>query len=347
MRRSVSLLLLLGLSPAAFAQDAPVPAPGPPVAAPAPAPARAKLKVDLQKVGHVAEPVAFAGGGFRVRGTVEPFVAGQWVKVRTYLNGRLLHAKTRKVRPVGDGGVGMFVANFRTSLRGKLRVVTSHAATARMAAAKVRSGPVHVIAPTLDYGQTGYSVEVVQRLLRDRGYVTGRYGVFDERTARAVLAFRKVEEMARTSEASHPMLRRLVGGGGTFEVRHPKQGHHVEADLTHQVLALIDGDEVERIYPISSGAPATPTILGSYRVYLKGPGTNAIGMVHSSFFIRGYAIHGYASVPTYPASHGCLRVPIPDAWSIYEWIDMGDWVSTYYRSGRPRGVASFNPNPGP
>ena len=37
------------------------------------------------------------------------------------------------------------------------------------------------------------------------------------------------------------------------------------------------------------------------------------GMVHSNYFIGGYAIHGYVSVPAYPASHGCLRVPIPDA----------------------------------
>ena len=40
-------------------------------------------------------------------------------------------------------------------------------------------------------------------------------------------------------------------------------------------------------------------------------------MVDSNYFIRGYAIHGYAEVPTYAASHGCLRVPIPDAPAIY------------------------------
>jgi lipoprotein-anchoring transpeptidase ErfK/SrfK len=26
------------------------------------------------------------------------------------------------------------------------------------------------------------------------------------------------------------------------------------------------------------------------------------------FFIRGVAVHGYSSVPNYPASHGCVRV---------------------------------------
>ncbi|HYF27954.1 MAG TPA: L,D-transpeptidase, partial [Baekduia sp.] len=89
------------------------------------------------------------------------------------------------------------------------------------------------------------------------------------------------------------------------------------------------GGKVERIYPTSTGAPATPTILGSFRVYRKDPGTNALGMVKSSYFIRGYAIHGYRSVPRYNASHGCLRVPIPDAGTIYGWVRLGTRVDTY------------------
>jgi lipoprotein-anchoring transpeptidase ErfK/SrfK len=52
-------------------------------------------------------------------------------------------------------------------------------------------------------------------------------------------------------------------------------------------------------------------------------------MVHSNYFIGGYAIHGYASVPNYPASHGCLRVPIPNAYSIFNWIDLGDRIFVY------------------
>lgn len=336
MRRLLPVLLVLVIPAApAAAQEAPA------------APVKPRISVDLQKVGQVDEYVTLAGRGFRVRGTVEPYVAGQWVKVSVYLKDRLLSAKARRVRAVGDGGAGMFVANFRTSLRGKLRVVTTHAANDQMGAAEVRSGPVHVIDGSLAYGQTGYSVEVMQRLLRDRGYVVGRYGVLDARTARAVLAFRKMEEMARTTDASGAMLRRLVDGGGEFEVRFPQQGHHAEVDLTHQVLALIDDGRVERLYPISSGAPATPTILGSFRVYYRIAGLSSKGLVYPSFFRGGYAIHGWDPVPTYPASHGCVRVPIPDAIPVYNWIRMGDWVSTYYRGATPRGVAPVNPNPGP
>lgn len=145
------------------------------------------------------------------------------------------------------------------------------------------------------------------------------------------MAFRKVAGMQRTFEAGEEVFRRLARGQGAFRVRYPRHGRHVEADLGKQVLALIEHGRVQRIYPISSGAPVTPTILGSFRVYLKTPGTNAKGMVHSSYFIRGYAIHGFASVPPHPASHGCLRVPVPDAASIFAWVRHGTTVDTYYR----------------
>ena len=137
------------------------------------------------------------------------------------------------------------------------------------------------------------------------------------------MAFRKLTGMKRTFEAGEEVFRRLARGQGRFRVRYPGHGRHVEADIGRQVLALIDHGKPVRIYPISSGAPVTPTILGSFRVYMKTPGTNAKGMVHSSYFIRGYAIHGYASVPPYPASHGCLRVPIPEAASIFAWVRHG------------------------
>lgn len=322
MRRVLPVLLLTAIAGTAVA-------PGPAQAAPA----RAKLSLDLQKVGFVDRAVAFAGRAFRVRGTVTPFVAGQRVRVRLYRGKELASVKTKRVLPAGDGSTGVFVAAFRTTVRGRYRMGVTHARTPELAFLHATSDPISVIAPSAAPGQTGFSVEVMQRLLRDLGYVPGARGVYDDRTARAVLAFRKVSGLARTTTASHVVLRRMITGGGRFQVRFPQHGRHVEADLTHQVIALIDDGKVQRIYPTSSGKASTPTILGSYRVYRKSPGTNAKGMVHSSYFIRGYAIHGFASVPTYPASHGCLRVPVPDALSIFGWIQMGDYVDTYYRSG--------------
>ena len=103
-----------------------------------------------------------------------------------------------------------------------------------------------------------------------------------------------------------------------------------EADLSRQVIALIRNGKVERIYPVSSGKPSTPTIKGHFKVYLKSPGTNAKGMFMSSYFIRGYAIHGYAEVPTYAASHGCIRIPIPSSIAVFRWISLGDPIYVYH-----------------
>jgi lipoprotein-anchoring transpeptidase ErfK/SrfK len=143
------------------------------------------------------------------------------------------------------------------------------------------------------------------------------------------MAYRKVNGMARRYDADRRVIEKVLAGKGAFKPRHPDAGHHVEADISRQVLALIDGGDVVATYHTSTGAPATPTIIGSFRVYMKTPGTNAKGMVHSSYFIRGYAIHGYYDVPAFNASHGCLRVPIPDAWRIFNWIRPGDRVITY------------------
>ncbi len=68
-------------------------------------------------------------------------------------------------------------------------------------------------------------------------------------------------------------------------------------------------------------------------------------MVDSNYFIRGYAIHGYAEVPTYAASHGCLRVPVPDAPAIYSWVQYGTPVDVYNEDGHGSSLASANAGP--
>ena len=140
-----------------------------------------------------------------------------------------------------------------------------------------------------------------------------------------MLAFRKVNGMARARARRPGIFKMLAKGKGGYELKHPGAGKHVEADLSRQVMVLAEGRRgLDEIYHISSGAPATPTIPASYNFYRKDAGYNSLGMYYSVYFIRGYATHGYHSVPNYPASHGCLRNPIPDSVHIYNWIDIGD-----------------------
>jgi hypothetical protein len=144
-----------------------------------------------------------------------------------------------------------------------------------------------------------------------------------------VLAFRKVNNMARTTNATPGIFRKLAAGKGGFKLKWEGGGKHIEADLSRQVMVLAKRGKAQHIFHISSGTAATPTVRGKYPTYRKDFGTNSKGMVHSVYFIRGYATHGYPSVPTYPASHGCLRNPIPNSLFIYNWIDYGDVFYVY------------------
>jgi len=269
---------------------------------------------------------ALTGDTLRVRGAVYPYVPGQFVTVRAHRGGRKIFARRIAVPPGGRFRLGV-PAGRRA---GTLVLSASHARTPEQGRMYAPPARVVVLPRSVRPGARGRGVRALQARLARLGYVVGARDRYDARTARAVLAFRKVTGMRRTTTADRRVMRRLARGGGRFRVRFPRHGRHVEADLSRQVLALIGADgRVERIYPTSSGSPATPTVRGSFRFYRSQPGTNALGMVHSQYFIRGYAIHGYRSVPVYPASHGCLRVPIPDALSIFRWIRRGDRIDVY------------------
>ncbi|MFY9487859.1 MAG: L,D-transpeptidase, partial [Solirubrobacterales bacterium] len=161
-------------------------------------------------------------------------------------------------------------------------------------------------------------------------YVVPRNSRFDAATGRALLAFRKVNGLKRIESAGGKVTSKLAKGKGGFKLRYPKAGRHIEISIRRQIMVFAAKGRVLRIYHVSTGAPSTPTVRGTYRVYRKSPGTNAKGMIHSSYFIRGYAIHGFKSVPIYNASHGCIRVPPANAMSVFRWVKMGTRVDTYY-----------------
>jgi hypothetical protein len=145
----------------------------------------------------------------------------------------------------------------------------------------------------------------------------------------ATAAFRKVNGMARNMQYKPVIFRKLLMGRGAFQPRY-HSGHHVEVDISRQVMALINGDHVVATFHVSTGKPSTPTVRGTYHFYRKEPGTNSHGMYMSVYFIRGYATHGYPSVPMHEAaSHGCVRNPETFSVYIYNWIHLGDAVHVY------------------
>jgi hypothetical protein len=265
-----------------------------------------------------------------VDGVVKPYVAGQQVVVRFQRDGRGVATRRVGVLPKGDG-TGRFRLGYASPRAGVVSASATHEVSSLQAAFTAHAAGVRFVDPDMHTGARGPAVWLLQSRLSALHFSVPRSGVFDEATGRAVIAYRKLTGLARISSTDAKVMRLLRRGAGSFRVRYRGDGQHVEADLAKQVLAEIErGGRVRRIYTISSGKPSTPTVMGRFRVYMKTPGTNSEGMVDSNYFIRGYAIHGYAEVPTYAASHGCLRVPIPDAPAIYAWVQVGTPVDVYY-----------------
>jgi peptidoglycan hydrolase-like protein with peptidoglycan-binding domain len=262
-----------------------------------------------------------------MRGRVKPAVPGEILTLYAIRRGKATKKIRRKVR---NGG--RFEFEFKVGKPGLVRLAVKHQGSAAQQAFRTERKMIQVVDWQAGVGERGLKVLLLQRALLKEGYATPVTGYYDDATARGVLAFRKTNEMGRDGYAPKQVFAMLMRGEGAYKLRYPKagkNGKHVEFDWSRQVVVLARGGKPYRTYHTSSGAPSTPTVFGSYRFYLKTPGTNSLGMVHAAYFIGGYAIHGYASVPNYPASHGCLRVPVPNAASIFNWIDIGDPIFTY------------------
>lgn len=111
----------------------------------------------------------------------------------------------------------------------------------------------------------------------------------------------------------------------------------------HTMTAYVGATVVKGPVSMVSGAPATPTVVGTFRVYHKNPlmtmrGFNADGTRYetpdvpsSSFFHRGYALHGapWRSSFGYSASHGCINLPVGVAEWVYDWATIGTPVVSH------------------
>jgi lipoprotein-anchoring transpeptidase ErfK/SrfK len=271
-----------------------------------------------------------SGTTFTVSGALTRFVRGQRVTIHAFANGRLFLSRTLRLTKAG------FTVHVRYAGVARVAVRAIHLPSRRLPFMVSKDVGVWVVAPSAAPGASTESVKILQAQLAKLHYVVGAPGVLDDRTQRAVEAFRKMVGLPRTMVADATVFDALAKGEGAFPVAYPQDGRHVEGDMTHQVLALIGADgQVQALYPMSSGKPSTPTAPGRFHVYLQTPGINNVGMVNSSYFNGGDAIHGYAEVPPYNASHGCLRVPIPDSLTIYDWVKMGTPVDVYYRDALP------------
>jgi L,D-transpeptidase catalytic domain len=319
--------LLAGLSLAALiaapAAAAKQPQPG---AGKAPRePTQATVKISL---GHLKGGRAPIYGTVPVYGTVEPFAPGQRVDMTFYLDGHKLFKRVAHVRP-GSGDAGVFKASILVRKDGKYAAAAHLPASGSLGGDTTVRKSWRISFPTLHPGGCSRVVKGFKKAMAKMGYVSGGGSCFNGRTGREVLAYRKVNGMARNEHAGKGLVQQVFGGRGGYRVRHPEAGEHAEVPLDKQVLVLSKGDEPFAIYPVSTGKPSTPTITGEYSFYRQEPGYNAEGMYYSFYWHNGYAVHGYAEVPNYAASHGCVRTFIADQPRIYEQLHYGEPIFVF------------------
>ncbi len=282
---------------------------------------------DTFVVNH--ELVSVPGRAVHVHGIVRPYVPGQTVQISATVDGRQFKTDALRIRPSTSGTSGRFTAVVSSPKAGLVVIHVDHAATpAQGAFANHRD--FHALDENAGFGARGSFVALIQQRLAALHFYIPQTGVFDNGTGLALDAYHRLMRWGTSQTLDGRTVSALLDGNGSFPVHYPRNGRHAEGDLSLQLLALVDGSKVVAIYPISSGKPSTPTILGNFRVYSKVPGYLPDGMFFSNFFISGYAIHGYDPAPDYPASHGCMRLPIVDALSVYDWLGIGDAVDVYY-----------------
>ena len=275
------------------------------------------------------EPVTVPRRSFHVDGIVRPYVVGQTVLVRAYLGRRLIKSERLRLRPSRNHRFAEFTVGLSSPGSGTVTLTAAHAATAQLKSFTIKR-TLSALDENVGFGATGAFVDLIQQRLAALHFYIPQTGVYDQGTGLAIDAYHRLIRAGTSQTLDGRTISFLLDGFGSFKVRFPSHGNHAEGNLSLQLLALVNGSQVYRIYPISSGKPSTPTILGDFQVYSRVPGYLPDGMYYSDFFIRGYAIHGYDPAPDYPASHGCMRLPIVDAISVYDWMSLGDWVDVYY-----------------
>jgi lipoprotein-anchoring transpeptidase ErfK/SrfK len=157
-------------------------------------------------------------------------------------------------------------------------------------------------------------------------------GGFDSELLDSVYAFQKVQGLPRTG---------IFGAADWAKLANPVRprprfagpADHIEVDKAHQVLYIVRGGRIATIVPVSTaGVPGDFTPVGRFAILRKvlGFDPSPLGTLYDPmYFIAGYAIHGNPSVPPYPASHGCIRVPMWIAPLLYTSNDVGETVYVY------------------
>jgi lipoprotein-anchoring transpeptidase ErfK/SrfK len=190
----------------------------------------------------------------------------------------------------------------------------------------------NVVLPRLAVGAHTAAVAQLGDQLRRLHYAAPYGASFDGRMLDAVYAFQKVQGLTRTGVVDARFWRALANARTPIP-RYAQPASHLEVSKGRQVLYVVRGSRVALIIPVSTaGLPGKFTPVGRFAIYRKVVGfdPSPLGTLYDPmYFTGGYAIHGNPSVPPYPASHGCIRVPMWVAPHLYATNPYGETVYVY------------------
>jgi peptidoglycan hydrolase-like protein with peptidoglycan-binding domain len=192
-------------------------------------------------------------------------------------------------------------------------------------------------------GANGPEVQAYEQRLADLHFDPGPVdGHYDAMTVYAVQALQKMFDAPRTGRIGAPERFAL----GVFQYPAPLQPdggpNRTEVDVGKQYLTLYENWQVKLISPVSTGAGElycydtprenptshvcehanTPSGAFKFERFVNGWDKSPLGQLYNPYYFNGgIAVHGYDSVPTHPASHGCVRIPM--------------YISEYFHPGAP------------
>ena len=178
-------------------------------------------------------------------------------------------------------------------------------------------GPPSVPSPGT---RTSLVLGIQQRLIA-LGYLRAGAddGIVGPQTSHAILAFQGWEGLPRDGRATSALSSRLRTAERPVAARGPAR--RLDVSLRRQVVLLVVGGRTARVIHVSTGKPSSPTPPGRFRIFRKELRSWSVPfqvwLPYASYFNRGIAFHESPSVPSFPASAGCVRVPASEAAEVY------------------------------
>lgn len=214
-------------------------------------------------------------------------------------------------------------------------------------------------------GMAGDDVTEVQQRLTDLGFWPGPVdGYFGDETRRSVWAYEKLVLGVAYDEPTGQITAEMwddMQDPFVIQPRRPNSTpHHTEVYLPEQVIVVFHDDQAVFISHMSSGdnqdwceevtiSPGewnnpgdeplvrgecgrsnTPGGVFNFTRRIEGIRQSSLGgMWDPVYFNYGIAVHGALNVPLAPASHGCIRIPLPLSLSFQDVTATGDQIFVF------------------